>query len=488
MKKKLIPALATTGGKLGLIMSNAQTMMDIYAGATGAFVNIHYYNYFHAAESVDQTTEQTMIDEKNICRSCIKNKKSAEVKDALEQAVHPCLEMHSNAIKESHRFGGSYTYACPLGFLFWTSPVYSNGQITGALTGSGFLGIDSDESCRLMRSVCDNDASIACNEKELIEWICSFPRAEPRIIKAMAELLLVCAKSLSVGSDGCHEAINRRAQQQAALSVKIDDLKNELPPGVARPEYPLVKERELLESLQKADIESGKQILNDILAAIFFTNSDQFKYVQYRAMELAVLIFRADTSSGFSVDAALETNSHYIKSIYEAENIEELTDAMYHIFDDVASHIFSFHVVHHASALKKAECFILENFSRRISLEEIAKISGFSAPYFSTIFKDEMGENLSSYLNRLRVEKAGYMLTSTNYSLSKIARACGFEDQSWFSKIFKVYTGMNPGRYRTLGGKTSPRIPEVIFSQSMLKRNDTAPGISNVSSAVVKEG
>jgi transcriptional regulator GlxA family with amidase domain len=46
------------------------------------------------------------------------------------------------------------------------------------------------------------------------------------------------------------------------------------------------------------------------------------------------------------------------------------------------------------------------------------------------------------------VDKAVAMLMETGLSLSEIASSCGFEDQSWFSKIFKNYTGESPGKYR----------------------------------------
>jgi transcriptional regulator GlxA family with amidase domain len=65
-----------------------------------------------------------------------------------------------------------------------------------------------------------------------------------------------------------------------------------------------------------------------------------------------------------------------------------------------------------------------------------------------------MGENLSNYLNRLRVEKAAAMLLTTNMLISDIAKTCGFEDQSWFSKIFKINTGLTPGKYRDLGSSS----------------------------------
>jgi AraC-like DNA-binding protein len=48
------------------------------------------------------------------------------------------------------------------------------------------------------------------------------------------------------------------------------------------------------------------------------------------------------------------------------------------------------------------------------------------------------------------------MLTETDLSLGEISGSCGFEDQSWFSKIFKSYTGVSPGKFREKGGLPKP--------------------------------
>jgi YesN/AraC family two-component response regulator len=164
---------------------------------------------------------------------------------------------------------------------------------------------------------------------------------------------------------------------------------------------------------------------------------------------MIVLLSRAAVAPDVSEDnALLEANNRYLKRVQETRNLEELADVIHIIVDRMAGQIFSFQGVRHASALRKAERFIWENYTRKISLQEVADVSGLSAPYFSTIFKEEMGENLSTYLNRLRVEKAAAMLKKTDLPMGEIVTACGFEDQSWFSKIFKNYTGMSPGKYR----------------------------------------
>ena len=459
MKRKHGTIAASNQNRSSPVLLKARSLMDVYSRATGACICINDHNSMPIPEIADEINS-----EKNVCHFCIKYRGHAEEKNGRGICANPCGKMHCNAVKEAHRFGGSYIYTCELGFMFWTSPIYFDKQFAGALIGSGFLGTDIGETCARMHNICGG----ALSEAELKLMFGRFKQAEPRKIKAMAELMLICAKTLSVKSEGCHAAMRRRAEQQAELSAKIGDMKDQYHPGSPRPEYPLDKERQLLEALRRGDIESGRQILNEILAALFSANSDQFKHIQYRAMELAVLLNRID-GPGFLAKTVLEANNRYIKSIQEANDIEDLTDILYQIVDNIAGQVNSFQGIHHASALKKAERFIMENFARKISLEEIAKASGFSAPYFSTIFKDEMGENLSSYLNRLRVERSAFMLTDTDLSLGKIAWACGFEDQSWFSKIFKLYAGMSPGKYRNQGGKPVSKNPPIGFSANYRK-------------------
>jgi AraC-like DNA-binding protein len=338
--------------------------------------------------------------------------------------------------------------------------------------GTGFLGVDNEEATEAMHSICNGINS----EEEIREHLSVFPQGKSEKVKALAELLQICAESLSEGEGDYHEILKRRAMQQTIIAEQISLLKIQYPEDSPAPGYPLDKERMLLAALRRGDNEAGRKILNELLSILFFTNPDQFKYIRFRAIELVVLLSRLAISPGFTEEALLETNNHYLRRIQETQNIEELTDELHTIMDKMTEQIFSFQGARHASALRKAERYIWENYTRKISLQEIASISGLSAPYFSTIFKEEMGENLSSYLNRLRVEKAGHLLKETKLSLSEIAGSCGFEDQSWFSKIFKNFTGHSPGKYRSRKGEKHLEISENNFSpdyRSIIEKKET---------------
>jgi AraC-like DNA-binding protein/ligand-binding sensor protein len=438
------------------VLIKAYQLVSEYAKATGAMVCVFDHEYLPIPEMFNE-----IVTDNNTCLYCLKYQtNNGAPRKVADLRNSPCNLLHINAVKEAHRFGGSYIYMCDLGFMFWTSPVYVNKRFIGALLGTGFLAIDNDEASEVLSIMSNREIS----SEKFKKYLARFPRGDSERIKALADLLLICAENLSVGDENYHETLKRRAEQQFSLSAEIQELKSRYPPGADYPGYPLDKERMLLAALRQGDSKKGRKILNEILANLLFSNPDQFKYIQFRAMELVVLLSRSASGPGNTEKDMLKTNNQYLVRIQETQTIEELTDVLYIIVDHMAKQIFSFQGIRHATALRKAERFIGENFTRKISLQEIADVSGLSASYFSTVFREEMGENLSAYLNRLRVEKAGRLLTETGLSLSEISGSCGFEDQSWFSKIFKNYTGMSPGKYRVQGGGRVSEISENNFS------------------------
>ena len=381
--------------------------------------------------------------EKNICSWC----------ERLKPQAQSCVEFHANAVKEASKKGSFHIYQCKLGLYFWTSPLFAEGSFAGAIRSGGFLP-EGKKAVDIFGNA--NDTLVMRNsdisKEELLGRANSFPSADKEKIQSLAEMMQLYAESLSSGNEDHHEKIKRRTAQQEAINKIIDELKIQYSGSSQKPGYPLEKEKNLLSFLRRGDAAEAKKTLNELLAAVLFSYPDQFSYIQLRVTELVVLISRMEISPAREGNLCMEINCQNLKLVQEAKTIEELTDIVQNVVDRVSGIISSFQGIPHAAALRKAENFIQENFTRKISLKEIASIAGLSPPYFSTVFKDEMGENLSKYLNRLRVEKASRLLLETDMFLNEIAACCCFEDQSWFSKIFKAFTGISPGKYRNQGG------------------------------------
>jgi AraC-like DNA-binding protein/ligand-binding sensor protein len=380
-----------------------------------------------------------------LCALC--KQYQSKTDQSLDDEEYLCKQMHKNGLGEAQKAGGAYIYMCEIGFMFWTSPIFYNGRFLGALIAGGILGVEKGIAAANIHTVTKGQISKEDAEKLLTD----VPEQSPEEIKALARILLLCAEQISRGAEDYKETINRRAEQESFHTSQIHLLKNKYNQNKT-PGYPLDKERMLLAALRRGDSDTGGKILNELLEILHISIPDNFKFMQLRAIELVVLLSRAAVTPDHSEDTnLLETNNRYLRRIQEAQNLEELTDILHLIVERMSTQIFSFQGVRHASALRKAERFIWENYTRKISLQEIADASGLSAPYFSSVFKEEMGENLSNYLNRLRVEKAATLLIESDLNLIDIASACGFEDQSWFSKIFKNYAGISPGRFREKG-------------------------------------
>lgn len=96
--------------------------------------------------------------------------------------------------------------------------------------------------------------------------------------------------------------------------------------------------------------------------------------------------------------------------------------------------------------VKKCVFFINENICKKITVGEIADFCGISADYLSQIFKEEIGENLSSYILRRKTEKAKEYLISGR-TMKEISSLLGFSSQAHFSTSFKKFSGMTPKEF-----------------------------------------
>lgn len=92
--------------------------------------------------------------------------------------------------------------------------------------------------------------------------------------------------------------------------------------------------------------------------------------------------------------------------------------------------------------------YIRENYFKPISLDKVAKIARMSPFSFSRYFKKNCGACFVEYLNRVRTNKACYLLRETDYQVQDIALECGFGSVSNFNKQFRKTEGLSPRDYR----------------------------------------
>ena len=102
--------------------------------------------------------------------------------------------------------------------------------------------------------------------------------------------------------------------------------------------------------------------------------------------------------------------------------------------------------------------FISRNLDQELSLEEIAQVASFSMFHFHRIFKAVVGETVTDFTRRLRLElAANRLLSPSGPSITQIALDCGFSSSQNFAKAFKLHFKMSPSAFQKskLGNKDS---------------------------------
>lgn len=101
-----------------------------------------------------------------------------------------------------------------------------------------------------------------------------------------------------------------------------------------------------------------------------------------------------------------------------------------------------------SDAVKSGIVYINSNYTSELSVDEIAAAAGSSKYHFLRRFKRYTGYTVTEYVNMLRCEYARRLLVGTDAPVGEIARACGFENMSYFSRTFKMYVGKTPSATR----------------------------------------
>lgn len=139
------------------------------------------------------------------------------------------------------------------------------------------------------------------------------------------------------------------------------------------------------------------------------------------------------------------------KPFYELEAaslVGEMLYVMYSAGDISALHSEDKRIAHRRSIMTLLIDKIEKEYTARITLADLAEIAGMNEKYLCRFFKSFTGQTPIDYINRLRVDRACFEMTVNKMTVTEAAYECGFNELSYFSKMFKKYKGITPGSYR----------------------------------------
>ena len=175
---------------------------------------------------------------------------------------------------------------------------------------------------------------------------------------------------------------------------------------------------------------------------IFLTNYADFSYAQ-KAIELKSFHYFLKP-----IDYAELTRiiKKAIKEAYEKDSVKN--DASSNSYDDPGAE-FLMPTSDTENAQKALLAYVDEHFREEISREQLSEMFFFDPDYITKIFKKETGLSYKNYVIEKRLALAKKLLKETDYPINSVALSVGYDNYSYFTRLFKKSFGITPVEYRS---------------------------------------
>lgn len=104
--------------------------------------------------------------------------------------------------------------------------------------------------------------------------------------------------------------------------------------------------------------------------------------------------------------------------------------------------------VEEKNTMQKIEEYLKNHYEEDITLQDIAERFFLNKEYISRKFKQEFNETLTDYLTSIRMDRAKELLENPSLKIYEIAFKIGYQNEKYFSKVFKKVMGVTPNEYR----------------------------------------
>ncbi len=213
-------------------------------------------------------------------------------------------------------------------------------------------------------------------------------------------------------------------------------------------------ENDVLYAVYKGDYERALNALSKLAKGnLEPRNSDPVRDLKNYSIIMNTLFRKAVEKAGVHPVHIDRVSSEIAKKIELRNSTDEIMSFMLEMLKIYCQLVKKHSVKSYSPTVQKVIVLIEADLSANLTLSELAKTQNINASYLSTIFKNETGKNITTYVNEKRIELAEELLKSTNLQIQTIAQYCGIFDVHYFSRLFKKMTNKTPGDYRKLYAK-----------------------------------
>ena len=360
-----------------------------------------------------------------------------------EQVFSPleCEKQYTSAAQLAHQLGEPYIFSCHGGLFHIAFPLAGEDQLYGAVLAGPFL-MDAPDSSTLLelegRKPLNNRLALS-----LYDEMGVLPVWQPERVTQASKLLYYMFSPLV--PEGKREMLRHQQMrlQQAAIGESIQTYKAAESPA----KYPYFQEKELIAKVKSGDTQEAKRVLNDLLGYVLFAGGRNIDNIRVRSLELCALLSRVAIDHGAAPEGIMRMSARFYEQIFHSDSVEDMCLSLSEIVETFMSSMFR--LGSQPEDIQRSIRYINQRFPTDITLQDVSEHVHLSPSYFSTLFHQRMGVSFREYVNQVRVEESKRLLSLGKGNIVEVASSVGFSDQSYFSKVFRKYTGMTPKEFRS---------------------------------------
>lgn len=228
--------------------------------------------------------------------------------------------------------------------------------------------------------------------------------------------------------------------------------------------YPLGLEHELIANIRLGQRQASTDLLGQIVDFMLEKLAAPPETIYTRFMELMVLISRAVMDTGAPIAEILELSHQQLKALRRLKTGSEMRawiiESMTLMMSRIPSADRGDMLVEQAIALMREKLD-----QPGLQLKDIAAAIHVSPSHLAHLLKERTGVSYVRYMMMLRMEKAKKLLATTDMTMAAVASAVGYEDASYFHRIFRRETAMTPSAYRRLACSGHASTPPPLADQ-----------------------
>lgn len=178
------------------------------------------------------------------------------------------------------------------------------------------------------------------------------------------------------------------------------------------------------------------------------SNGEPMRQAKNSALLCVTLFSRAAIEGGLNPEVSYTLANYYFQAIESCKTYSELSEITCDMQDNYVQRVHQYHMSQYSHAIQQCCDYISLHLEEKITLDQLAKRTGYTTYYLSKKFKQEVGSTPAEYIRRQRLKRAAYLLRVTHEDIQDISIQLQFSSQSYFSESFRREFGMTPTKYR----------------------------------------